>query len=108
MWSIIEPVIAGAVAGLVGYVAFVRIVPRLLVRLSPVGKIVSVVLLGLLTMLVGLNPFATLLAGQDKRGPSTPQETTNEDTSDMGADGPRLSCPGSSVVAESEPKDGKS
>jgi hypothetical protein len=30
----------------------------------------------------------------------TPQETTNQDTPDMGADGARLSCPGSSVVAE--------
>jgi hypothetical protein len=30
----------------------------------------------------------------------TPQETTNQDALDMGADGAELSCPGSSVVAE--------
>jgi hypothetical protein len=30
----------------------------------------------------------------------TPQETTNQDAPDMGADGAGLSCPGSSVVAE--------
>ena len=29
-----------------------------------------------------------------------PQETTNQDAPDMGPDGPGLSCPGSSVVAE--------
>ncbi len=31
----------------------------------------------------------------------TPQETTKDDPSDRGQDGPSLSCPGSSVVAES-------
>jgi hypothetical protein len=30
----------------------------------------------------------------------TPQETTNQDAPDMGADGAGLSCPGSSVVAD--------
>ena len=30
----------------------------------------------------------------------TPQETTNLDSLDMGLDGPDLSCPGSSVVAD--------
>jgi hypothetical protein len=30
----------------------------------------------------------------------TPQETTNQDASDMGQDGAGLSCPGSSVVAD--------
>jgi hypothetical protein len=30
----------------------------------------------------------------------TPQETTNQDAPDMGADGGDLSCPGSSVVAD--------
>ena len=29
----------------------------------------------------------------------TPQETTNQDTPDMGSDGSVLSCPGSKVVA---------
>lgn len=32
-------------------------------------------------------------------GNLTPQETTNQDAPDMGADGGDLSCPGSSVVA---------
>ena len=32
----------------------------------------------------------------------TPQETTNQDTSDRAQDGPGLSCPGSSVVADSD------
>jgi len=32
----------------------------------------------------------------------SPQETTNQDTPDMGDDGAGLSCPGSSVVAENE------
>jgi len=31
----------------------------------------------------------------------TPQETTNQDTGEMGLDGPDLSYPGSNVVAES-------
>jgi hypothetical protein len=31
----------------------------------------------------------------------TPQETTNQDAPEMGADGIDLSCPGSSVVADS-------
>ena len=31
----------------------------------------------------------------------TPQETTNEDSSEVAGDGAGLSCPGSSVVAES-------
>lgn len=30
----------------------------------------------------------------------TPQETTNQDAPDMGADGGDLACPGSSVVAD--------
>ena len=30
----------------------------------------------------------------------TPQETTNQDAPDMGADGAGLSCPGGSMVAE--------
>ena len=30
----------------------------------------------------------------------TPQETTNQDSTERGLDGPALSCPGSSVVAE--------
>ena len=30
----------------------------------------------------------------------SPQETTNQDAPEMGADGGDLSCPGSSVVAE--------
>ncbi len=30
----------------------------------------------------------------------TPQETTEEESGTVGADGPGLSCPGSSVVAE--------
>lgn len=62
MWFIIEPVFAGAAAGLIGYVAFGRIVPRFLVGLSPPVQIVSVVLLGLLTMLVGLSGLAMLVA----------------------------------------------
>ncbi len=32
----------------------------------------------------------------------TPQETTNQDAPDMGADGAGLSCPGSSVVADAD------
>jgi len=32
----------------------------------------------------------------------TPQETTNQDAPDMGADGAGLSCPGSSVVADED------
>ena len=32
----------------------------------------------------------------------TPQETTNQDAPDMGADGAGLSCPGSSVVANAD------
>ena len=32
----------------------------------------------------------------------TPQETTKEDAPEVGTDGPELSCPGSSVVADSE------
>jgi hypothetical protein len=32
----------------------------------------------------------------------TPQEITNQDTPDMGADGGDLSCPGSSVVADTQ------
>ena len=31
-----------------------------------------------------------------------PQETTNQDAPEVGADGPELSCPGSSVVADAE------
>jgi hypothetical protein len=31
-----------------------------------------------------------------------PQETTRQDSSDMGEDGADLSCPGSNVVAENE------
>ena len=34
----------------------------------------------------------------------TPQETTNQDAPDMGADGAGLSCPGSSVVADADGK----
>lgn len=34
----------------------------------------------------------------------TPQETTNQGSSDMGPDRANLSCPGSSVVAEVEDK----
>ncbi len=34
----------------------------------------------------------------------TPQETTNEDASDVGADGAGLSCPGSSMVADADDK----
>jgi hypothetical protein len=32
----------------------------------------------------------------------TPQETTNQDAPEMGADGGDLSCPGSSVVADDD------
>ena len=32
----------------------------------------------------------------------TPQETTTQDPLDMGPDGPGLSCPGSSVVADAD------
>ncbi len=35
----------------------------------------------------------------------TPQETTNQDSPDMGQDRASLSCPGSSVVAESRQDD---
>jgi hypothetical protein len=35
----------------------------------------------------------------------TPQETTTQDALDMGADGAGLSCPGSSVVADSDSDD---
>ena len=38
----------------------------------------------------------------------TSQETTTEDTSDVWPDGPGLSCPGSSVVADSISPDGPS
>ena len=31
-----------------------------------------------------------------------PQETTNQDAPEVGADGPELSCPGTSVVAEED------
>ena len=36
-----------------------------------------------------------------------PQEATNQDTPEVGADGPGLSCPGSSVVADSDREDAK-
>lgn len=32
----------------------------------------------------------------------TPQETTEEESGTVGADGPGLSCPGSSVVADED------
>ena len=32
----------------------------------------------------------------------TPQETTNQDSTERGLDGPALSCPGSSVVANAD------
>ena len=32
----------------------------------------------------------------------TPQETTNQVAPEMGTDGPELSCPGSSVVADED------
>jgi hypothetical protein len=35
----------------------------------------------------------------------TPQETTKDDPSDRGQDGPSLSCPGSSVVADQASED---
>ena len=35
----------------------------------------------------------------------TPQETTKQDALEVGPDGAGLSCPGSSVVAESEDED---
>jgi len=35
----------------------------------------------------------------------TPQETTKQDIRDMGIDGAELSCPGSSVVADSDVED---
>jgi hypothetical protein len=35
----------------------------------------------------------------------TPQETTNQPAPDMGLDGARLSCPGSSVVADASSED---
>lgn len=35
----------------------------------------------------------------------TPQETTEEESGTVGADGAGLSCPGSSVVAESKEED---
>jgi len=37
----------------------------------------------------------------------TPQETANQDTPDMGADGASLSCPGSAVAGEDEIRTGQ-
>jgi hypothetical protein len=37
----------------------------------------------------------------------TPLETTNQDAPEVGADGADLSCPGSSVVAESDNEDAR-
>ena len=37
----------------------------------------------------------------------TPQPTTNQDAPEAGADGARLSCPGSSVVADEREEDFK-
>ena len=37
----------------------------------------------------------------------TPQETTKQDTHEVGADGAGLSCPGSSVVADEREEDFK-